>query len=76
MQVIIAGASLCGCVINALRMRAGLKLKDVGFQEQTELIQRVQAAKMLGQRGAYPTTITNRKQLVNQFAANLPSRFL
>ena len=64
MQVIVAGAALCGIVVNALRMRAGLKLKDVGFQEQTELIQRVQEAKLLGQRGAYPTTMANRKQLV------------
>ncbi|KAK9837736.1 hypothetical protein WJX74_003939 [Apatococcus lobatus] len=63
--VILAGAALCGIVVNALRMKAGLKLKDVGFQEQTELIQRVQEAKVLGQRGAYPTTMANRgdKQL-------------
>ena len=63
-QVIVAGAALCGVVVNALRMKAGLKLKDVGFQEQTELIQRIQEAKMIGQRGAYPTVITNRKPVV------------
>ena len=65
LQVILAGAALCGIIVNALRMRAGLKLKDVGFQEQTELIQRVQEAKVLGQRGAYPSFIVNRKHLAN-----------